>query len=250
MVGRNAVLEELMAASFDEPCAEQAFFKALLDAAVYVHKAANDPSPVMRLVQFPHPETGALLLPFFTDLRQAQIASSARVQIVRMTGRELFEATLGATLILNPNSRYCLIYPEEARLLLAGEAIPPIHRLKNNEEGGVELEPAAGEYGWLINPLRDTYAKITGVVSAALGQRAGAEAGTKADLVIVVVVSAADEERVAHATAVVLRDACAGYGASVDVGTIRLGERNPWASLPTFYARSRDITEADGPSIH
>ena len=250
MAVRSSVLEELMTASFDDPSMEPAFFKALLEAAVYVHKAANDPSPVVRLVQFPHPETGALLLPFFTDLRQAQIASSARVQIVRMTGRELFEATLGATLILNPNSRYCLIYPEEARLLLAGAAIPPIHRLKNNEEGGVELEPAAGEYGWLIDPLRDTYAQITGVVSAALGQRAGAEAGKKADLVIVVVVSAADEERVAHATTALLKDACAGYGANVDIGTIRPGAAHPCASLSSFYIRSAGTIEAKDESIH
>jgi len=249
MAGRNAVLEELMTASFDDPSAKPAFFKALLDAAIYVHKAANDPSPVIRLVQFPHPETGALLLPFFTDLRQAQIASSPRVQIVKMTGRELFEATLGATLILHPNSRYCLIYPGEARLLLAGGAIPPINRLKNNE-GGFELEPAAGEYRWLIDPLRDTYSQIAGVVSAALGQRAGAQVGKPSDLVIVVVVSDADEERVAHATTAVLKDACTGYGANVDVGTIRPGEPNPWVSLPTFYAGSGDITEANIQAIH
>lgn len=250
VAGKNPVLEELMTASFDDPSAEPAFFKALLEATVYVHKAANDPSPGMRLVQFPHPETGALLLPFFIDLHQAQIASSPRVQIVKMTGRKLLEATLGATLILNPNSRYCLIYPEEARLLLAGAAIPQIHRLKKNEEGGLELEHAVGEYGWLIDPLRDTYSQIAGVVSAALGQRAGAETGKPPDLVIVVVVSAADEERVAHATTVVLKDACAGYGATVDIGTVRSGEVNPWGWLPKFYNKSSDMNEAMSQSIH
>jgi hypothetical protein len=246
----NAALEELMTACFVDPSAEPAFFEALLGAIVYAHKPSNDRSSFIRLVQFPHPKTGALLLPFFTDLRQAQIASSPSVEIVKMTGRELFEATLGATLILNPNARYCLIYPEEVRLILAGTAIPPVQRLNNDEEDPIKLEPASGECRWLIEPLRDVFDQIDGVVSAALGQRAGTDVGKPPDLVIVVVVSAAHQERVVHAATVVLADACTDYGGNVDIGTIRPDEANSWASLPTFYARSEDIAEAKHQAIH
>jgi hypothetical protein len=246
----KATLEELMTACLHDPSAEPAFFEALLGAIVYAHKPCNDSSPFIRLVQFPHPKTGALLLPFFTDLRQAQVASSSHVEIVKMTGRELFEATLGAALILNPNDRYCLIYPEEVQLILAGTAIPPVRPLNKDEEGPIELEPAAGECGWLIKPLREVFAQIAGIVSAALGQRVGVEVGKAPDLVIVAVVSTSDEERVVHAATAVLADACERYGANVDIGTIHPEEANPWASLPTFYARPDDMTEAKNQSIH
>lgn len=250
VAGKKSALDELMAACFDDPSAEPAFFEALLGAIVYAHRPSNDSSPLIRLVQFPHPKTGALLLPFFTDVRQAQIASSPHVEIVKMTGRKLFEATMGATLILNPNGRYCLIYPEEVQLILAGTAIPPVRPLNKDEEGHIELEPAAGECGWLIKPLREVFAQIPGLVSAALGQRVGAEVGKAPDLVMVVVVGASDEERVVHAATAVLADACERYGANVDIGTIHPEEANPWASLPTFYARPDDMTEAKNQSIH
>jgi hypothetical protein len=237
VAGRKSALNELMTACFDDPSAEPAFFEALLGAIVYAHRPSNDSTPFIRLVQFPHPKTGALLLPFFTDLRQAQIASSPHVEIVKMTGRELFEATVGATLILNPNGRYCLIYPEEARLILAGMALPPVRQLNNDQEGRIELEPAAGAFGWLMEPLRDVFSQIAGVVSSALGQRVGAEIGRPPDLVIVVVVTASDEERVVHAATAVLADACTGYGANVDIGTIRENEANPWSALPPFFSR-------------
>lgn len=239
-----------MTACFDDSSAEPAFFEALLGAVVYAHKPRNDNSPFIRLVQFPHPKTGALLLPFFTDIRQAQVASSEHVEIVKMTGRELFEATLGATLILNPNDRYCLIYPEEVQLILAGTAIPPVQPLNDDDGDSIELEPAAGDYGWLLDPLCDVFTQIAGVVSAALGQRASTEIGKPPDLVIVVVVSAADEERVVHAATVMLADACNRYGANVDVGTIRPGEQNPWARLPTFFANSDDIRAQNGRLPH
>lgn len=246
----KATLEELMTACFHDPSAEPAFFEALLGAIVYAHKPCNDSSPFIRLVQFPHPKTGALLLPFFTDVRQAQVASSSHVEIVKMTGRELFEATLGATLILNPNDRYCLIYPEEVQLILAGTAIPPVQRLNDDDGDGIELEPVAGDYGWLMDPLCDVFTQIAGVVSAALGQRAGTEIGKPPDLVIVVVVSAADEERVVHAATVTMKDACASYGSNVDIGTIRRDEFNPWTFLPRFYTRSGNTSEEIIPSFH
>ena len=118
-------LQRLMELSYNDPSAEPAFFAALLGATVYAHKPAHDTAPNLRLIQFPHPETGADLLPFFTDLQQARAASSPRVEIVKMTGRQLLEITLGATLILNPNSRYCMFYPEEVRLLLQGKGVLP-----------------------------------------------------------------------------------------------------------------------------
>ena len=120
----------------------------------------------------------------------------------------------------------------------------------DDDGDGIELEPVAGDYGWLMDPLCDVFNQIAGVVSAALGQRAGTEIGKPPDLVIVVVVSAADEERVVHAATVTMKDACASYGSNVDIGTIRRDEFNPWTFLPRFYTRSGNISEEIIPSFH
>lgn len=85
-----------MARSMEDASAEPAFMAALLDAMVYVHAPLNDRPGNLRLVSFPHPQTGAYLVPFFSDRRQAEEASGPKIRIIGLTGRKLFEVTTGA----------------------------------------------------------------------------------------------------------------------------------------------------------
>lgn len=248
--GESDSLQRLMSRCYDDPSAEPAFFAALLEAPVYAHKPAHDTSANLRLVQFPHPSTGAVLLPFFTDLRQARSSSITGVEIVKMTGRALFEITLGATLILNPNSRYCIFYPEEVRLLLQGKMLAPIQRLNVEGDLSIELEPATDPHDWLTTPLHKLYSEISGVDSAALARRQSKDSGMPCDLVVVATVSNADAERVIHATTVSLDDACTSHGRTVDVLTIRPDDPNPWAAFPKFYIRSEDASTRRGRISH
>jgi len=105
--------------------AEQAFYKALMEATVYAH-VPTEPAPPdrIRFVQFIRPDNGQTVLPFFSDREQAEVvAASGKVMIVAMAGRRLFELTRGATLILNPNRDQLTFYPSEISALLEGRPL-------------------------------------------------------------------------------------------------------------------------------
>jgi hypothetical protein len=240
---RKPSFEELMARSMEDPSAEPAFMAALLEATVYVHAPVKDRSGNLRLVSFPHPQTGVYLIPFFSDLGQAEESSSASIRIIAMTGRQLFENTPGATLILNPNRRYCLFYPEEIALLLQGKALPPPMRVADHEEVARLLEPMAQPPEWLIKALDGLFTGIPGVESAAIARRVPSDATDVDELVIVVFVSDADAERVGRAATVALNETCERTRAVIDLLTISPLESHPCSKLPNIYVR-RSMIEA------
>ena len=123
-------LEDLLAVARSTPegvdpkQAEDAVFKALLDATVYAHvPAQTPPKGRMRFIQFVRPDNGQTVLPFFSDRLQAEQPASKTVAIVAMSGRQLFELTRGATLMLNPNLDAQALYPPEIAALLEGREI-------------------------------------------------------------------------------------------------------------------------------
>src|SRR3546814_10503095 len=69
-------------------------------------------------MQFPLPDIGHMVLPFFSEETQARVAAGTTAKVVALTGRDLFELTRGATLMLNPNGTNCTLYPEEIAALL------------------------------------------------------------------------------------------------------------------------------------
>lgn len=226
-----------MARSMEDASAEPAFMAALLDATVYVHAPLNDRPGNLRLVSFPHPQTGAYLVPFFSDRRQAEEASSPRIRIIGLTGRKLFEITAGATLILNPNQRYCLFYPEEIAVLLQGKVLPPVRKIGDEEERGRALEPEAHPPEWLIAPLPGLFESIPGVESAAVGRYDRSDSDSTSHLVLIVFVSDADAERAARAATVVLKAGCEGLQ-GLDVLTLSPSLDHPYGQFPKAYRRT------------
>ena len=104
--------------------AEAAFFDALLDAPVYAHRSVGPVPPGrLRFVQFRRPDNGQTVLPFFTDLAQAEVPLAPDRTLVSMTGRELFELTRGATLMMNPNREQATLYTAEVEALLEGQPL-------------------------------------------------------------------------------------------------------------------------------
>jgi len=77
----------------------------------------------MRFIQFVRPDNGQTVLPFFSDLAQAEQPQRKDVSIVAMSGRRLFELTRGATLMLNPNLDMVALYPPEISALLEGKEL-------------------------------------------------------------------------------------------------------------------------------
>jgi hypothetical protein len=247
---RKPSFEELMARSMEDPSAEPAFMAALLEATVYVHAPVKDRPGNLRLVSFPHPQTGVYLIPFFSDLGQAEESSSASIRIIAMTGRQLFANTPGATLILNPNRRYCLFYPEEVALLLQGKALPPPMRVTDHEEVARPLEPMAQPPDWLIKALDGLFAGIPGVESAAIARRVPSDARDVDELVIVVFVSDADAERVGRAATVALKEACERTKTDVDILTIRPDRNHLCSQFPKAYVRQSICRNALSGRMH
>jgi hypothetical protein len=231
-------LEHLMALAIQGKDPEQAFFSALLEETVYVHRPAKDRSRNLRLVQFPHPATGALLLPFFSDIHQAREAGNAEVEVVAIQGRQLFQVTLGATLILNPNRRYCVLYPEEIQQLLDGKRLGPVATTDIQDEIPLDLEAMIPPAEWITLPLAETYAGIPGVEAATLAISKSRDENVPGQIVIVVVVADAEVERSVRATTVAIGDSCELHNATLDVLTVRPGETSPAGHLSPFYSRS------------
>ncbi|MFN8768578.1 MAG: SseB family protein [Lysobacteraceae bacterium] len=239
-----------MACSMEDSSAEPAFMAALLDATVYVHAPLNDRPGNLRLISFPHPQTGAYLVPFFSDRRRAEEASSPRIRIIGITGRKLFEITAGATLILNPNQSYCLFYPEEIAVLLQGKVLPPVSKIDDEKERGRALEPEAQPPGWLIAPLPGLFETIPGVESAAVGRYARSDSDGTRHLVLIVVVSDADAERAARAATLVLKAGCERLQVGLDVLTLSPSLNHPYGQFPKAYRRTAHAEHSGLRRVH
>jgi hypothetical protein len=247
---RKPSFEELMTRSMEDPSAEPAFMSAFLEATVYVHAPVKDRPGNLRLVSFPHSQTGVYLIPFFSDRGQAEESSSPSIPIIEMKGRQLFEITPGATLILNPNRRYCLFYPEEVALLLQGKALPPPMRVTDHEEVARPLEPMAEPPSWLVEALRELFAGIPSVDRAAIARCVRSDANDSDQLVIVAVVSDADAERVGRAATVALKEACDEAKTELDLLTISPSDDHPYIQFPKVYVRRLAGESAMPPRLH
>jgi hypothetical protein len=125
-------LNRLLDAALDDQRQEEPFFHALLDSTIYGHSPRNGP-PGRQFIQFRGPE-GELLLPFFSDRGKADRAAQGKIRVVALQGRDFLCRTLGATLVLDPNDRWCKLYPDEVRQLIKQKSLPTL--VTENLEGG------------------------------------------------------------------------------------------------------------------
>ncbi|GHA76569.1 SseB family protein [Cognatilysobacter bugurensis] len=142
----TAALDALMQRAISNPADEPEFLRALLDAQLFVHRPQGDDDDRLRIVQFDRPD-GLQVIPVFTDIHKAYAATSATVEIVGLKGRVLFEATRGATFMLNPNDTSCTLYPEEIADLLSGRPVSRAPIADHIE--GVGVEPAEENDLWI-----------------------------------------------------------------------------------------------------
>ena len=177
--------------------AEPEFFRALLEARVYAHVPRRDHSQRLRLVQLTRPD-GLTVLPFFSDLAQAQAATGTTTRVVAFTGHQLFESTRGATLMLNPNGFNCTLYPEEiAALLDRGEVAVVAHKEVSGEQ--LSVGALARPADWLVAPLIDLLAQLPFVEMAYLAELRMAHEPDQAGLLVALAVPSEHAERAARA---------------------------------------------------
>ena len=146
-------LERLFELAHSSHLTEAAFYTHLLQAMVFVHVPVCDDARSNRLIQFRHPD-GFDAIPVFTSAQRSTQAASAAVKSVQVPCIELFRATRGATLMINPNDGGPVLYPEEIAALLE----------KGTLEAFEKLEPAGGT--WDIRPAQDPPLHVVEAVRA------------------------------------------------------------------------------------
>jgi len=217
--------------------AEPAFFRALLEATVYVHAPRHDRSGRLRLIQFTTPE-GLTVVPFFSDKAQAIAAAGANATVVVLPGRQLFELARGATFMLNPNSTRCTLYPEEVTALLDRGEVAILERVEASENQ-FRISPVGDVPAWLIGHLIPVFAALPSVAAAYAVEIGGVDTPERG-LLIAVAVPNKDAERVARATTTELQTHAAQLQQAVDLTAFEPGEMPAWlaaAEVAPFYER-------------
>lgn len=181
----------------DPEATQAAVFNALLDATVYAHvPLESPPEGVMRFIQFVRPDNGQTVLPFFSDLKQSEVAADKSALSVAMSGRNLFELTRGATLMLNPNLDAITLYPPEITALLEGKPLGFFRIEEVAEDIEVRAGPPSVSTAALNGLMRSLFKREATVRAAFLAEvhRQDEQAGVF--LLLTVVVSQAQQERI------------------------------------------------------
>lgn len=181
--------------------AEQAFYKALLEATVYAH-VPTEPAPPdrIRFIQFIRPDNGQTVLPFFSDRGQAEVAAAGKVAIVAMAGRRLFELTRGATLMLNPNRDQLTFYPPEVGALLEGHPLGVFTKETLGASEQVGVCPPSVPTDALVLALRGLYEREASVRAAYLVEVHRGSDNSDVFLLLTLVVTKGNTERMVQLT--------------------------------------------------
>lgn len=155
-------LDTLLQRALEDPSAEPALLRALLSVTLFVHRPLGDDHERLRIVQFTRPD-GLEVIPVFTDVGKANAAAQGRVAVIGVNGRALFEATRGATLMLDPNDASCTLYPEEIGGLLDGRPVARAPVAAHVE--GVSIEPSPPEEHWIGRCAAEALASVPGTAS-------------------------------------------------------------------------------------
>lgn len=196
-------LRRLLEAARNDVRAEEAFLTGLLSATVYAHvPPAPLPAGRIQFMQFVRPDNGQTVLPFFSDEAKAQFAGQERVGILSMSGRRLLELTRGATLMLNPNDDGYVLYPEEVAALLTDQ--PPGSFVTEQTTPGetVCLAAPSVPVDALINALAGYLVKEPAVQAGYLMQMHRGKDLAHVSLLVLLVVSAREAERITRGSMV------------------------------------------------
>ena len=238
MARTSSKIDQLLQQALIDKGAEPAFWRALLEANVYAHVPKHDDTGRLRFIQFVTP-AGVTVLPFFTDEFKAEQASSNTVKTVMLSGRQLMEATRGATLMLNPNETPSTLYPEEiAALLDHGEvAVMESEVLPERQILVAIPEPKPD---WLIKPLVSLYQTLDYIDAAYVAEIRLPEAPDRKLLLVILAVEKPNSERAARASVLTLQPICAGREVELDLTTFEPGSPPDWivdTKIKEFFSR-------------
>lgn len=217
-------LATLLQRAIMDPSAEPALLRALLGVTLFVHRPLSDDYDRLRLVQFTRPD-GVDVIPVFTDAAKAHVAAQGHVAVFGMQGRILFEATRGATLMVNPNDTSCTLYPEEIADLLDGRRIARAPAASHVAGVAIELAPPAEH--WIGELASEALATIPSASS--LYQFHGRTQDDAAAITTLLVIGVQDRwaERAARAISARLEPVINRSGRSLDMTSFDPAEPVP-----------------------
>lgn len=215
-------LQRLKQRALAHPTREADYLRALLDATLYAHAPLSDDSGKRHFLMFARPD-GLTVIPLFTDLARAQDATGNVARVVAVRGRQMLEATRGATLMLDPNDVGMTLYPEEVAMLLdEGEsAIAPVAA----EGPDLELQEPEPADAWLMDVIANAVEPIDGVERVHLAAaRPKGSTGEADRLLVIAAVSSAWGERASRAIATAIFKSGRPPRLAVDLATYEPGE--------------------------
>lgn len=171
-------LEELLRLAADEPAHRPEFCETLLNSNVFllgateqVEAYGHNNLEAGSHIQIQHWQRadGLSVIPFFSSLEVLQKSIDTEQSYLMLPARSLFEMTQGATLFLNPKSKYGKEFlPQEvAHLLTTGISQSPVQRVVEEETKVLLGEPANYPHK-MIDSLTQLFAKHRNVNSAYL----------------------------------------------------------------------------------
>ena len=244
-------LAELLQEAIADKTAEPTFFRALLDASVYVHVPRIVHRDRVSFVQFTTPE-GLTVLPFFSDDEQAKAASGPSVAVAMLTGRQLFSMTRGATLMLNPNQTSCVLYPEEISSLLDQGDVPVVERIDTGDQT-LLVGPANSSAAPLIERLIEMYARFNSIERAYVCEVRSANESEGPRFLIAAAVPAVDAEHAARATATEIHRHFEALETTVDFTAFDPASPPNWiieSGLEPFFIRDVGSHGTSSSSLH
>lgn len=221
---------------------EPAFFRCLLDAVVYAHAPMSDDHPRLRLIQFRHPD-GFYALPFFTSQAKALFAAGSTARLIKLTGRELFEGTPGATFMLNPNDGGCVLYPEEIAALLDSGTVARVEMIDLEAETSFLVMEEVNPPAWLLSTLMALYEGLPFVEATYLLEVAPPEHPAQHTFLIAIGVAPEHAERAARATITALQSIATQAAIPIDLTSF-----DPARGLPD-YLRHPGVERLFGPRL-
>lgn len=240
-------LDQLIARAVDDPSLEDVLFARLLGTTLYVHSPKPPTGPKLSLIQFTTPQ-GVMAIPVFTDRRKSEFAGRGNVRTVPIQGRQLLYATQGATIVVNPNDNWCILYPEEIQLLLQGK---PLGRTPESMElsNPPDLRPPQSELPF-VHAIVAVLSSTDLALDAWLTEAEATELDAPVRYVIVVAAAKPHHERIARLLTLGLSDTFRSMDNIVDITSIEPGKDHAtWLKSNAdclIYSRPRNL---DSPNV-
>lgn len=218
-LSRLTDLDQLLQRALVDGREEPTFFRALLDATVFAHVPLSDDSQRLRFFQFIRPDNGQTVLPFFSDITKAEAIERADARIVAVSGRTFFKLTLGATLMLNPNDAFCVLYPEEILALLTTGAVPRIDNEILQTERTLGFRPPVSAPDWFQPCLLRIFSTLPYIQQAYLVEAVKPEDPSHVTLLISLGVDSSMAERAVRAVTAQMQHEWRDLKVNVDMTT-------------------------------